>query len=61
MLEYGSEELLAELIRLLEKQIEAVETAASLDSSDTQFREYDKRQGLIGELLAKLRKFKDAA
>ncbi len=51
---YGPGKLYAELIRLLEKQVEARETAMFVGLTDVELSEYDKRRERIRELLAEL-------
>jgi len=51
---YGPGKLYAELIRLLEKQIEARETDMFVGLTDAELSEYDKRRERIRELLAEL-------
>ena len=51
---YGPGKLYAELIRLLEKQIEARETDMFVGLTDGELSEYDKRRERIRELLAEL-------
>ena len=58
---YGSEKLYAELIRLLEQQVEARETAIFVGLTDVELSEYDKRRERIRELLAELDKLSAAA
>ncbi len=58
---YGPGKLYAELIRLLEKQVEARETAMFVGLTDVELSEYDKRRERIRELLAELDKPKAAA
>ena len=53
---YGPEKLHAELIRLLEKQIEARETAIFVGLTDVELSEYDKKRERIRELLGELDK-----
>ena len=53
---YGPEKLHAELIRLLEKQVEARETAIFVRLTDVELSEYDKRRERIRELSAELDK-----
>ena len=57
---YGPK-LYAELIRLLEKQVEARETAIFVGLTDVELSEYDKRRERIRELLAELDKLSAAA
>ena len=54
-------ELHAELIRLLEKQIELMELATFVRLTDAEVSEYEKRQKRISELLEELSTFKAAA
>ena len=58
---YASEKFYAELIRLLEKQIDARETAIFVGLADVELSEYDKRRERIRELLAELDKPRAAA
>ena len=58
---YGSEKLRAELIQLLEKQIEAWETSIFVELTDVELSEYEKRQERIRELLAEFDKLRAAA
>jgi len=51
----------AELIRLLEDQVEARETAIFVGLTDAELSEYDKRRERIRELLAELDKLSAAA
>ena len=51
---YGPEKLYAEVIQLLEKQIEARETAIFVGLTEVELSEYDKRGERIRELLAEL-------
>ena len=48
----GPGKLYAELIRQLEKQVEARETAMFVGLTDVELSEYDKRRERIRELLA---------
>jgi hypothetical protein len=54
-------ELHAELIRLLEKQIELMELAAFVRLTDKELRGYETRQKRISEVLGQLSTFKAAA
>ena len=58
---YGPGKLYAELIRLLEKQVEARETDMFVGLTDAELSEYDKRRERIRELLAELDKLSAAA
>ena len=58
---YRPEKLYAELIRLLEKQVEARETAVFVVLTDVELSEYDKRRERIRELLAELDNLRAAA
>jgi hypothetical protein len=58
---YGPEKLHAELIRLLEKQVEARETAIFVGLTDVELSEYHKRRERIRELSAELDKPRAAA
>jgi hypothetical protein len=58
---YRPQKLYAELIRLLEKQVEARETAIFVGLTDAELSEYDKRRERIRELLAELDKLSAAA
>ena len=58
---YRPEKLYAELIRLLEKQVEARETAVFVGLTDVELSEYDKRRERIRELLAELDNLRAAA
>ncbi len=58
---YGPEKRYAELIRLLEKQVEARETAIFVGLTDAELSEYDERRERIRELLAELDKLSAAA
>ena len=58
---YGCQNLYAELIRLLRKQVEARETAVFAELTDIELSEYDKRRERIRELLAELAKPRAAA
>jgi len=57
---YGPK-LYAELIRLLEKEVEARETDMFVGLTDPELSEYDKRRERIRELLAELDKPRAAA
>ncbi len=58
---YRPPKLYAELVRLLEKQVEARETAIFVGLTDVELSEYDKRRERIRELLAELDKLSAAA
>ncbi|HLB88493.1 MAG TPA: hypothetical protein VJK29_12645 [Terriglobales bacterium] len=58
---YRPQKLYAELIRLLEQQVEARETAIFVGLTDVELSEYDKRRERIRELLAELDKLSAAA
>ncbi len=58
---YRPQNLYAELIRLLEQQVEARETAIFVGLTDVELSEYDKRRERIRELLAELDKLSAAA
>jgi hypothetical protein len=58
---YRPQKLYVELIRLLEKQVEARETAIFVGLTDAELSEYDKRRERIRELLAELDKLSAAA
>jgi hypothetical protein len=58
---YRPQKLYAELIRLLEEQVEARETAIFVGLTDAELSEYDKRRERIRELLAELDKLRAAA
>ena len=51
---YRPQKRYAELIRLLEDQVEARETAIFVGLTDAELSEYDKRRERIRELLAEL-------
>jgi hypothetical protein len=51
----------AELIQLLQKQLEILDLAAFVALTDAEWTEYDARHNRIRELQAKLRPLKDAA
>ncbi len=51
---HGPEKLYVELIRLLEKQVEARETDMFVGLTDAEVSEYDKGRERIRELLAEL-------
>ena len=58
---YRPQKRYAELIRLLEDQVEARETAIFVRLTDVELSEYDKRRERIRELLAELDKLRAAA
>ncbi len=58
---YRPQKRYAELIRLLEDQVEARETAIFVGLTDAELSEYDKRRERIRELLAELDKLSAAA
>ncbi len=58
---YRPQKLYAELIRLLEDQVEARETAIFVGLTDAELCEYDERRERIRELLAELDKLSAAA
>ena len=58
---YGPGKLYAELIRLLEQQVEARETAIFVGLTDVELSEYEKRRERIRELSAELDKPRAAA
>ena len=58
---YRPQNLYAELIRLLEQQVEARETAVFVGLTDVELSEYDKRRERIRELLAELDNLRAAA
>jgi hypothetical protein len=58
---YRPQKLYTELIRLLEKQVEARETAIFVGLTDVELSEYDERRERIRELLAELDKLSAAA
>ncbi len=58
---YRPQKLYVELIRLLEKQVEARETAIFVGLTDVELSEYDKRRERIRELSAELDKPRAAA
>jgi hypothetical protein len=55
------EELRAEFVDLLQKQIEALELEAYVGLTDAERREYSKRQERIRELDAEMSKSSDSA
>ncbi|MGH9498976.1 MAG: hypothetical protein ACRD3L_07510 [Terriglobales bacterium] len=54
-------EIRAELIQLLQKQLETLDLAAFVALTDAEWDEYDARHNRIRELQAKLRPLKNAA
>jgi hypothetical protein len=58
---YRPQKLYTELSRLLEKQVEARETAIFVGLTDVELSEYDERRERIRELLAELDKLSAAA
>ncbi len=55
------EELRAEFVGLLQKQVEALELEAYVGLTDVERREYYKRQERIRDLDAEMSKFSDSA
>jgi hypothetical protein len=58
---YDDSKLDAEIIRLLEQQIELMELAAFVRLTDAELSEYQRREKRISELLEHAEMFKDAA
>ncbi len=54
-------EIRAELVQLLQRQLETLELAAFVALTDAEWSEYDARHDRIRQLQAKLRPAKDAA
>jgi len=51
---YGRKNVYVELVRLLEKQVEARETDAFVGLTDAELTDYDERRERIRELFAEL-------